>query len=255
MQPSVGDPGQAVATCPGIDTPAWLSFCPPVSCLCLPWAKPEWKVEIKGACCCASRRAGWKRVKSESRRSTEKTKHTYHLKLKCLDEISRKVHVDKEPGGLKSKPWTFQHEEELRIVVSRKFKCHAWEISDSGRRKQLYWKLRQHQIRWGLKTSYGFHSMELIGPVHRSGVCRTWGHTAGWVKWRRDGMRGLARAECYFKAFFCKRNKKQDGSHQGKWSPERALLFSLAVLSLKREELTPCLPSNGDDLMKVPRRH
>lgn len=68
-------------------------------------------------------------------------------------------------------------------------------------------------------------------------------------------MRGLARAECYFKAFFCKRNKKQDGSHQGKWSPERALLFSLAVLSLKREELTPCLPSNGDDLMKVPRRH
>lgn len=46
-------------------------------------------------------------------------KHTYYLKLKCLDEISREGHVDKEPGGLKSKPWMFQHEEELRIVVSR----------------------------------------------------------------------------------------------------------------------------------------
>ena len=119
MQPSGQDLGQAVAICPRRDTPAWPSFYPPISCQCLPWAKPEWKVEIKGACCCASRRAGWKRVKSESRRSTGKMKHTYYLKLKCLDEISREVYVDKEPGGLKSKPWTFQHEEELRIVVSR----------------------------------------------------------------------------------------------------------------------------------------
>ena len=36
-------------------------------------------------------------------RSTEKMKHTYYLKLKSLDEISREVHVDKEQG-LKSKP-------------------------------------------------------------------------------------------------------------------------------------------------------
>lgn len=46
-------------------------------------------------------------------------RHTYYLKLKCLDEISGEVHVDKEEGGLEPKPWTFRREEELRVVVSR----------------------------------------------------------------------------------------------------------------------------------------
>lgn len=84
MQPSVEDLGQAVATCPGTDTPAWLSFYPPISCQCLPWAKPEWKVEIKGACCCTSRRAGWKRVKNESRKINRKDEAYILFKAKVF---------------------------------------------------------------------------------------------------------------------------------------------------------------------------
>lgn len=78
--------------------------------------------------------------------------------------------MDKEPAGLKSEPWTFQHEKKLRDSGKRGVGGKASVMSgksliqggESNFVESCWW----HQVRRGLKIGHGFSSMEVMGHGH-----------------------------------------------------------------------------------------